>query len=65
MSDSGTPFVLSLPEELPVVQTYHDIAQKVNQEVTEIESGNSLQRMEARYDPVKGKVLIEEHQDAG
>ena len=33
MSDSGTPFVLSLPEHLPVVQIYKELATKVHQEV--------------------------------
>ena len=37
MSDSGTPFVLSLPEELPIVQTYKGIAESVNKEVSEID----------------------------
>ena len=51
MSDSGTPFVLSLPEELPIVQTYKEIAESVAKEVSEIDQG-SLSRMEAKYDPV-------------
>ena len=42
LSDSGTPFVLSLPEELPIVQVYQDMAQKVEQEVTKIDEGNIL-----------------------
>ena len=37
MSDSGTPFVLSLPEELPIVQTYKEIAESVAKEVSEID----------------------------
>ena len=37
MSDSGTPFVLSLPEELPIVQTYKEIAESVDKEVSEID----------------------------
>ena len=37
MSDSGTPFVLSLSEELPIVQTYKGIAESVNKEVSEID----------------------------
>ena len=30
MSDSGTPFVLSLPEELDIVQTYTNMATQVS-----------------------------------
>ena len=62
LSDSGTPFVLSLPETVPIVQVYQDLAQKVDQEVTSIDEGSVLQRLEARYDPVIGKILIEEHE---
>ena len=40
MSDSGTPFVLSLPEEVSVVQVYKEIARKVDAEVSELESGS-------------------------
>ena len=32
-SDSGTPFVLSMPDSIPVVQLYKQIAEKVNSEV--------------------------------
>ena len=37
MSDAGSPFVLSLPEEMPIVQVYKEIAEKVNAEVKQIE----------------------------
>ena len=30
MSDAGSPFVLSLPEDLPIVQIYKDIASKTH-----------------------------------
>jgi len=33
MSDSGTPFVLTLPEYLPVVKVYDELAIKVTEEV--------------------------------
>jgi hypothetical protein len=33
MSDSGTPFVLALPEHLDIVQVYHQIAHKVVDEM--------------------------------
>ena len=51
MSDSGTPFVLSLPEEMPIVQIYKDIAQSVDFEVQELDS-EGFKRLEASYDPV-------------
>ena len=62
MSDSGTPFVLSLPEEMSIVQVYKEIALKVDSEVTELEKGAA--RLEAKYDPIQGKVIIEEHLNA-
>ena len=40
MSDLGTPFVLSLPEHLDLVQTYNLLAQKVVDEVQLINEGN-------------------------
>ena len=51
MSDSGTPFVLSLPEEMPIVQIYKEIAQSVDYEVQELDS-EGFKRLEASYDPV-------------
>ena len=33
MSDSGTPFVLTLPESVPIVDVYKQIALKVDEEV--------------------------------
>ena len=33
MSDAGTPFAITLPESVPVVQLYQDIASLVDQEV--------------------------------
>jgi hypothetical protein len=36
MSDSGTPFVLSLPESLDIVETYSNLAKFVSKEVDEI-----------------------------
>lgn len=60
MSDNGTPFVLSLPEEMPIVKVYQDMAEKVHAEVGALESDNAVGRLEAKYDPVQSKVLIEE-----
>ena len=41
MSDSGTPFVLTLPESVPIVQTYKEIAQKVDQEVSNLDKNGA------------------------
>ena len=37
MSDNGTPFVLSLPESLDIVQTYTNLAKYVSAEVDSLE----------------------------
>ena len=61
MSDAGSPFVLTLPDEMPIVKMYTDLAEKVNDEVKQIEQGgNEFARLEAKYDPVQSKVIIEE-----
>lgn len=49
MSDSGTPFVLTLPEDLPVVKVYDELAAKVAEEITRLRQNQ--QTTEARYDP--------------
>jgi len=36
MSDSGTPFVLTLPDTLPIVETYSLMAEKLVEEVTKL-----------------------------
>ena len=36
MSDNGTPFVLTLPESLDVVQTYSKLAESVTEEIDKI-----------------------------
>jgi len=36
MSDQGTPFVLALPEEVPVVGLFKEIAKKVDEEIREL-----------------------------
>ena len=33
MSDNGTPFVLTLPDSLDIVQTYSELATKVVDEI--------------------------------
>ena len=59
MSDSGTPFVLTLPESVPIVSVYRDIATKVDEEVRNLDKENSASQVEARYDPTQGKILLE------
>ena len=53
MSDSGTPFVLSLPDSLDIVKTYDSLASQV---VEEIESLGS-EKVDIKYDPSVGKVV--------
>lgn len=53
MSDSGTPFVLTLPDSLDIVQTYNSLAEKVTEEVHKLmENGDT----EVKYDPMSGKI---------
>jgi hypothetical protein len=51
MSDSGTPFVISMPESMPIVQLYNEIAANVDTEIGELAKSN-LGSLEAKYDPV-------------
>ena len=60
MSDSGTPFVLTLPETVPVVGVYKDIAKKVDEEIRNLDQNKSASQLEARYDPKLGKILLEQ-----
>ena len=39
MSDSGTPFVLALPEHIDIVTTYTNIARQVVNEVDRLNKG--------------------------
>lgn len=52
MSDSGTPFVLSLPETLDIVQTYQELAKCVYEEVEKFGENE----VEINYDPKSGKI---------
>ena len=56
MSDSGNPFVLSLPDTMPVVETYNNIASKL---VDEVEKLNDQKDVNVNYDPAQGKVLVD------
>ena len=49
MSDSGTPFVLSLPESLDIVQTYGALAKSVADEVEKKATGEVDHEVD--YDP--------------
>ena len=57
MSDSGSPFVLSLPDSFEIVQTYNALAVKVQEE---IETINSMDKHpEVSYDVKTGKIICE------
>jgi Mrp family chromosome partitioning ATPase len=49
MSDSGTPFVLTLPDDMPVVKIYDELAIKVVEEIANLRKNQKT--TEARYDP--------------
>ena len=55
MSDSGTPFVISLPDSLEVVQTYSDLAERVVKEVADLRSSQGS--TEIKYDPQQGQII--------
>ena len=54
MSDAGTPFVLSLPSSVPIVELYDEIAQRVDQEIQTIKPN----KKEVSYDPTTSRVVI-------
>ena len=56
MSDSGTPFVLTLPEQTDLVQTYHSIANSVINEVSNL--NKAAPKPEVKYDPKEGLIHI-------
>ena len=47
MSDSGTPFVLTLPDSLDIVQTYESLAGKVVDEIDNL----GIEKVDIKYDP--------------
>merc|ERR1712086_562722 len=57
MRDSGTPFVLSLPESLDIVQTYSNLAAQVHQEVETMATTAKVSSLS--YDAESGKVVCE------
>ena len=56
MSDSGTPFVLALPEHMEIVQVYHEMAHRVVHEIANLEREDF--RPQVNYDPKEGKINI-------
>ena len=56
MSDSGTPFVLTLPEQTDLVQTYHSIANSVINEVSNL--NKAAPKPEVKYEPKEGLIHI-------
>ena len=54
MSDSGTPFVLSLPDSLDIVQTYTQLATQVSEEIEKLTDGSTT---DVKYDPLEGKII--------
>lgn len=56
MSDSGTPFVLTLPENTDLVQTYHTIAKNVINEVKNLDK--AAPKPEVKYEPSDGLIHI-------
>jgi len=56
MSDTGTPFVLTLPESTDLVQVYHQIAKSVIQEVDNIDKQGP--KPEVAYDPKESMINI-------
>ena len=57
MSDSGSPFVLSLPDSFDIVQTYHDLAVKVQEEIESLNSQEQTPSVE--YDVSEGMIICE------
>jgi DUF971 family protein len=56
MSDSGTPFVLTLPEETEIVSVYHSIAHRVIDEVNNLDKMGP--RPDVQFDPKSGFINI-------
>jgi len=56
MSDSGTPFVLALPEQTDLVQTYHSIAKSVVNEVGHLDK--AAPKPDIKYEPKEGLIHI-------
>ena len=59
MGDSGTPFVLALPESMEICQTYMKLAQTVDAETLILRDSNATRDYQVRYDPLKSKIIVE------
>jgi len=58
MSDSGTPFVLALPEHIDIVTTYTNIARQVVNEVDRLNKG--YQAPSVHYDPQSSSIIVKQ-----
>lgn len=56
MSDSGTPFVLTLPEQTEIVQVYHSMAHKVIDEVSRLDKMGP--KPEVNFEPKEGLIYV-------
>jgi len=59
MSDNGTPFVVALPETLDIVQTYTELAKKVDEEIKNKDDYD----ISINYDPKIGKIVCDFSED--
>ena len=57
MSDTGSPFVLSLPDSLDIVQTYNELGNQVQKEVERLSS--NVKGPSVEYDIKLGKVVCD------
>ena len=55
MSDSGTPFCVSLPDSLDIVKTYQKLAETVREEVVELRTGG---KTDIKYEPMSGHIEV-------
>lgn len=55
-SDAGTPFVLALPDTMPIVELYKDIAKDVDSAMSNMKNN----KQEVKFDPAVNAVIISE-----
>lgn len=55
MGDNGTPFVISLPDSLEIVQTYSKLAETVKEQLIELRTEPETQ---VDYDPKTAKIKV-------
>jgi len=56
MGDSGTPFVLALPESVEIVRTYNELASKVRDEVDRLDL-TAASEVDYEHAPDGGKII--------